>query len=144
MNPEQTSHRRQSRWHFAAALIADVRLGRGMLAGGLLYGVLVICGGPVLPCPWRAVTGLPCPGCGMTRSTLALLRGDWQLSLRENALTWVILVFWLVVAVGLAVPARHRAAVVATIGAWEQRTRWPLWFGLALGIYTLTRWCGIV
>jgi len=143
VNPEPPSPRRQPRWHFAAALIANARLGRGMLLGGVLYGVLVICGGPALPCAWRAVTGLPCPGCGMTRSTLALLRGDWQLSLRENALTWVILVFWAVVAAGLAVPARHRAGVVAAIGAWEQRTRWPLWFGLALGIYTLTRWFGV-
>lgn len=144
MEPEPPSPNKQSRWHFAAALIADARLGRGMLLGGALYGVLVFCHLPVLPCAWRAVTGLPCPGCGMTRSTLALLRGDWQQSLRDNALTWVLLVFWMVVAAGLAVPARHRAGVVAAIGAWEQRTRWPLWFGLALVIYTLTRWFGLL
>jgi Protein of unknown function (DUF2752) len=31
--------------------------------------------GPVL-CPFRLLTGLPCPFCGMTRSLLALGRGD--------------------------------------------------------------------
>jgi Protein of unknown function (DUF2752) len=32
-------------------------------------------GGPTL-CPFRAVTGYPCPFCGLTRSLLALGRGD--------------------------------------------------------------------
>lgn len=27
-------------------------------------------------CPFKRLTGLPCPGCGMTRAYLALLRGD--------------------------------------------------------------------
>lgn len=32
---------------------------------------------PLLICPFRCLTGIPCPGCGMTRSFLALARGDW-------------------------------------------------------------------
>lgn len=27
-------------------------------------------------CVWRAVTGIPCPGCGMMHAFLALARGD--------------------------------------------------------------------
>lgn len=30
-----------------------------------------------IPCPIRLVTGLKCPGCGITTLLLRLLRGDW-------------------------------------------------------------------
>lgn len=32
-------------------------------------------------CPVRAITGLPCPGCGMSRALLSLLYGDIAQSL---------------------------------------------------------------
>ena len=42
-------------------------------AGGALLLLLARLGVPV--CPMAALTGHPCPGCGMTRATLALLHG---------------------------------------------------------------------
>ena len=36
------------------------------------------------PCPLRALTGVPCPFCGGTRGTLALLHGDLLHSLALN------------------------------------------------------------
>lgn len=35
-------------------------------------------------CPFRALTGLPCPGCGITRSLVFLYRGDLLTSLRYH------------------------------------------------------------
>jgi hypothetical protein len=37
-------------------------------------------------CQFHRLTGLNCPGCGMTRSLYALLHGDWGTALRDNAL----------------------------------------------------------
>ncbi|HCO68648.1 MAG TPA: hypothetical protein DIT04_12945 [Dysgonomonas sp.] len=37
-------------------------------------------------CPFKFITGIPCPGCGMGRATLALFRGDIQQSLYYNIL----------------------------------------------------------
>ncbi len=47
--------------------------------------------GPTL-CPFRLVTGLPCPFCGMTRSMLALGQGDLGASVRFHPLGPVLLV----------------------------------------------------
>ena len=48
-----------------------------VLAAGALYAALAVRFGG-LPCPFRLVTGLQCPGCGVTTLLLCLLRGDWQ------------------------------------------------------------------
>jgi hypothetical protein len=35
----------------------------------------------LLDCPMKALTGCDCPGCGMQRSILLMLRGDWTASI---------------------------------------------------------------
>jgi hypothetical protein len=55
----------------------------------------------VPPCPLRAVTGIPCPLCGMTRGVTALVHGDIGRAVFLNpgsllvvALALVLLVQW--------------------------------------------------
>jgi len=54
-------------------------------------------------CPFRALTGLPCPGCGMTRAFCALSSGRF-----DEALSWnrgapaLYTLFWLWTAAALA------------------------------------------
>ncbi len=47
------------------------------------------------PCTFKAMTGLPCPSCGMTTSFSLLMHGDVLNSLRANCVGTVLALFWL-------------------------------------------------
>ena len=78
---------------------------------------------PPLLCPFRVVTGLPCPTCGSTRALLALAAGDVSAAWRWNpllvgilALSAIYLAYATVVAVcGLP---RLRVQASARAGKW--------------------------
>lgn len=56
-----------------------------VLLAGIVLPPEVAAGGPVL-CPFRLLTGLPCPGCGLTRSLVCLLHGDLATSVAFHPL----------------------------------------------------------
>lgn len=64
------------------------------VGGALLVGRAVGIPGP--PCPLRTLTGVPCPGCGMTRTADALVSGQVAHALSVDAAAVL-----LVVAIGL-------------------------------------------
>jgi hypothetical protein len=53
-------------------------------------------------CPFRAATGLLCPGCGGTHAVAALLRGNLREAWRWNALVVSLAPFALAYGVGIA------------------------------------------
>lgn len=67
-----------------------------LLAGVLLYMTVMV--RSKIYCPIRYVTGIPCPGCGMSRALGCLLRLDIMGSLRCNpALLPCLVAFFVVV-----------------------------------------------
>ena len=58
----------------------------GLLAG--LFALAVHSDFPL--CPMASSLGIPCPGCGLTRATLALLRGDVGTALHLHPLVTVL------------------------------------------------------
>ena len=45
----------------------------------------------LLPCPFKHLTGIDCPGCGFQRSLMALLQGNWMESLHYYPATVPVL-----------------------------------------------------
>lgn len=78
-------------------------LALGLLAGVLLLPLLafdwVTQPGPLVLCPLRAVTAIPCPSCGLTRALAHLERGHWAEAVRFHP--FVPLVFLLVLSLSL-------------------------------------------
>ena len=57
-------------------------------------------------CPFKAVTGVPCPGCGLTRAALALVHGQVRTALWINPLSVLVCLWaavsWVWIAVDVA------------------------------------------
>ena len=128
-----------SRWELAAYLIRDRKLGLAMTGGGVVYFALAAYGLEIMPCPFLKVTGLPCPGCGMTRSCISLLRGDWAEVWRLNPFGPLFAVFWAVVGGGILLPQPWREKFADRLGRFERRTRWAGWVAGGMFFYGLTR-----
>lgn len=41
-------------------------------------------------CVFRSTIGIPCPGCGLSRAFILLLRGQWQQALHFHPLFWLV------------------------------------------------------
>jgi hypothetical protein len=93
-------------------------------------------------CLFRGLTGLPCPGCGITTSLLALARGDAQASWAANPAGVAVMTLLAGQAVVAAVAMRHdapihrslswltcldRMAIGALAAVWVGRLTWTLW-----------------
>lgn len=88
--------------------------------------------GPIV-CPFRLITGLPCPFCGSTRAVGALLQLDIERSLALNPLGAVSLVILVFAAV---LPQRARSAFHALRVGWQSASRTRRW-QIAVAAYAL-------
>jgi hypothetical protein len=96
-----------------------------LLVGGAslcLLGVALVTPGIQLPrCAFKTITGLPCPTCGVTRTVIALSRGDVERGLFMNPLAAIAcaaaLVYLAYAAVVLALRLPRFRPTVSAVGA---------------------------
>jgi hypothetical protein len=106
-----------------------------LVAGGAAY---VWLGPPV--CPTALFLGIPCPGCGLTRATLALLHGDVARALALHPLVFVLSpVFAFALGAALVDYVRGGPATTARFVTWfSPRARYGAAWGLlvlAFGVW---------
>lgn len=70
-----------------------------VIAVGIAYALFVRLTGWGIPCLFHQWTGKLCPGCGITRMFLALLRLDFATAARYNLLVLCLLPFALVLSI---------------------------------------------
>jgi hypothetical protein len=69
-------------------LVAILGAGLVSLLFGVSPGKLAFC-----PCPFYLLTGIHCPGCGMTRACIALARGEIGQALQYNPFSLGLIIF---------------------------------------------------
>ena len=57
------------------------------------------------PCLFKIVTGLPCPGCGLTRAFSAVMHGDMKSAFFFHPLFWLVPVAALLFVISRSSPA---------------------------------------
>ena len=68
-----------------------------IIAVALIYGLMQLAG---ITCPIRYLTGISCPGCGMTRAVISVLKGNFAASFHYHALWPVAIVIGFIVVFG--------------------------------------------
>jgi hypothetical protein len=84
-------------------------------------------------CGCRAILGIPCPGCGLTRSFVHLAHGRWAQSWRAHHLGWLL-------AGTLLFQFPYRFAALLWPGRQFLGERVPRWFGWAIIALLIANW----
>lgn len=101
---------------------------------------LVGFGIPGWPCPLLSGLGVPCPGCGLSRAVIELLRGDWRGAMELHAFSPVLLVAVVMILGTSLLPERHRLPLIAWVERAERGTGLSLLLLVGLLLYWAFRW----
>ena len=94
---------------------------------------------PGWDCPILRVTGIPCPGCGLTRAVILLLRGDLRASLRFHAFAPMVLLAAVALILVLLLPRSITQPAISKLELLEQQTGFTVIILVGLILYWLAR-----
>jgi|GEM_PF-524053 len=113
LSSHQLSQRdRQQRWGALGLMTAP-------LIGAPLYNLGWWIPGFV--CPLRHWTGVPCPTCGLTRSLMAVVRGDWSQAVMHHLFGPLLFLVLLVGIIQFAIELRSGRKLHAFYSPWIQQ-----------------------
>jgi uncharacterized protein YjeT (DUF2065 family) len=103
-------------------ILHDRRLSSIISGAALLQVLLSWLRFPGWPCPFFHALGIPCPGCGMTRATLFLVRGEWKQALTMHAFAPVLIIAMLLIMFCALAPKAQVARLANSAEILERRT----------------------
>jgi hypothetical protein len=112
----------------------------GLLGAGMVLVGLNLLGWSLWRCPFHEATGLPCPGCGLTRGMSALAHGEIKASVGWHPFTPLFALAALLMLLALVLPARWRVKLIAMIERLERSTGIVLISLFCLIVYGAWRW----
>jgi len=106
---------------FGSSILRDAALCRFLAILPVPLVLLQVLRLPAPPCLFHEVSGLPCPGCGMTRALAALLQGDLARSFALHPLALPVLAGWLLLAFAGLMPTARRLRLADALAVWDRR-----------------------
>jgi len=111
-----------------------------VLAGAAgLQIALVSLGLPGWQCPFLQVTGIPCPGCGLTRAVIFLLKGELRTSIRFHAFAPIFLLAAGALILSILLPRSIVQPAILKAELLERQTRFTVIILVGLILYWLAR-----
>jgi len=104
-----------------------------------LHIALVSLSLPSWECPFFRVTGVPCPGCGLSRATTLLLKGDLAGSLRFHAFAPIFLLAIVALFFSILLPKSMVQSAISRAELIERKTGLTVLILGGLILYWLAR-----
>ena len=124
-------------WHQPVfSTILECRVETAAIVGfGVVHLGLGMMGLSFWNCPILAATGVPCPGCGLTRATMQLFHGNISDSLQTHAFAPIFLMALLLMITVLVLPKSARIKIINFVNRLERRNGITAWVFTSLMFY---------
>ncbi|MCW1967051.1 MAG: DUF2752 domain-containing protein [Anaerolineae bacterium] len=122
-----------------AALLGERKMSVAITLALGAHGAALALGWPGFDCPLRAATGVPCPGCGLSRAGQAMLQGQWATMAQYHLFAPFFAIAFILIAVSLTLPARLHGQFVGAVARFERQTRLVAITLILLVMYWLVR-----
>ena len=118
-----------------ASILRDPKEASVLAAIGILHLLLAYFGFSGWPCPIWTATGIPCPGCGLTRGSIALLQGDLRGMAAAHIFAPVFLIGVVLTGIIAILPEAIRSRIIDRVERFELQTNLFLWILISLLMY---------
>ena len=130
-------HSIKTLWHqpVFSTLLTNRTETTAIIGFGAVHLGLSLAGISFWTCPILAATGVPCPGCGLTRATMQLFHGEVAASLQTHAFAPLFLAALLLMISVLILPEPARKKIISFVNRLETRNGVTAWVFFSLVLY---------